>query len=245
MLELFWQEGRGTYGVDRICGCMRRDGFPASYGVVKRIMDQKALKSIHCRRRQCSLTDSRKSRGNEYKNPTKDIEIDNPFQVLSSDISYIRTKEGFDYLCQVRDVHTNTVLAENQCATIKKELVLQTIEMPKNRWRLPQDIIFHSDRDSQYTAKEVALFISSYGWKQSFSRVGMPGDNSWSEGFFSILKKEIVHWKVYAIREEARRTIFEYIDVFYNHQRAQKRLGYLSPVQYLNHYLDQCYTSVA
>ena len=157
------------------------------------IMNQEGLKSIHCRRKQRSLTDNRKARGNEYKNLTKNLIIDRPFQVLSSDIVYIRTKEGFDYLCQVRDVHTNTVLAENQSETMKKDLVLQTVEMAKKRWRLPQDTIFHSDRASQYTAKEVALFISSYGWKQSFSRVGMLGDNSWSESFFSILKKEIIH----------------------------------------------------
>ena len=104
VLKLFWKEGKGTYGVERICGCMRRDGMSASHAAVKRIFDQEGLKSIHCRRRQRSLTDSRKSRGDEYKNLTKDLEIRRPFQVLSSDISYIRTREGFDYLCQIRDV---------------------------------------------------------------------------------------------------------------------------------------------
>jgi putative transposase len=75
--------------------------------------------------------------------------------------------------------------------------------------------------------------VASYGWQQSFSRVGKPGDNSWSESFFANLKKEIIHWHFYPTRDQARQAIFEYIEVFYNRQRAQKRLGYLSPVQYL------------
>ncbi len=86
--------------------------------------------------------------------------------------------------------------------------------------------------------------VVHYGWKQSFSRVGKPGDNAWSESFFSILKKEVIHWRFYPTREQARRqTIFEYIEVFYNCQRVQKRLGYLSPIEYLKkwqHHNLQC-----
>lgn len=233
MKELFRQEGKGTYGAQRICGCMKRDGWKASYPVVKRIMAEEGLKSSHCRRRQRSLTDSSRSRGDEYKNLTKGLDIAKPFQVLSSDISYVRTGEGFDYLCQVRDVFTNTVLAECQSERMKAELVSRTIKMAYDRWRLPEGVIFQNDRGSQYTAKEVMQQIKGYGWVQSFSRVGKPGDNAWSESFFSVLKKEIIHWHFYPTREEARQKIFEYIEVFYNRERAQKRLGYLSPIQYL------------
>ena len=75
--------------------------------------------------------------------------------------------------------------------------------------------------------------VADNGWKQSFSRVGTPGDNAWSESFFSILKKEIIHWRFYPTRESARQAIFEYIEIFYNRRRVQKRLGYLSPIQFL------------
>lgn len=245
VIALFREEGQGTYGADRICGCMRRDGYRASYRVIKRIMKEEGLKSSHCRRRQRSLTDSRKARSDNYKNLTRDIEITNPFQVLSSDISYIRTGEGFDYLCQVRDVLTNTVLAQYQTHTMKAELVAQTVKMAKERWGLPEGVIFHSDRGSQYTAKEVMNQIASYGWQQSFSRVGKPGDNSWSESFFAILKKEIIHWHFYPTREKARQTIFEYIEAFYNRQRAQKRLGYLSPIQFLKQWQQSQLQAVA
>lgn len=229
-----FKEGQGVYGVDRICGILRRDGDSAAYPVVKRIMSQEGLKSCHCRRRQRSLTDSRKARGDGYRNLTKKLEITRAFQVLSSDISYIRTGEGFDYLCQIRDVCSNTVLASCQAENMKMELVLKTLKAAQDRWHLPADVIFHSDRGSQYTAAEVMEQIPAYGWKQSFSAVGKPGDNAWSESFFSILKKEIVHWRFYPTREAARQAIFEYIEVFYNRRRVQKRLGYLSPIQFLN-----------
>jgi transposase InsO family protein len=178
VIELFHQEGKGTYGAERICGCMRRDGLRASFAVVKRIMEQEGLKSSHCRRRQRSLTDSRKARSDTYKNLTKDLEITRPFQVLSSDISYVRTGEGFDYLCQIRDVFTNTVLAQCSAKTMKAELVVSTLKAAQNKWYLAEDVIFHSDRGSQYTAQSVTKQFASYGWRQSFSRVGKPGDNS-------------------------------------------------------------------
>lgn len=196
-------------------------------------MEENKFKSSHCRRRQRSLTDSKKSRGDEFKNLTTGLAITEPFQVLSSDISYIRTGEGFDYLCQIRDVKTNTVLASCQSENMKADLVMRTLKAAQDYWHLPTGTIFHSDRGSQYTADRVMTQVASYGWKQSFSRVGKPGDNAWSESFFSILKKEIIHWRFYPTREQARQTIFEYIEVFYNRQRVQKRLGYLSPIEYL------------
>lgn len=229
-----FHEGEGTYGVSRICGILRQMGQPASYPVVKRIMEQERLSSCHRRRRQRSLTDSRKARTDEYKNLVRGLAITRPFQVLSSDISYIRTGEGFDYLCQIRDVYSNIVLAAFQAEHMKKELVLKTLKTVQERWNLPAGVILHSDRGSQYTSDDVMKQIAGYGWLQSFSRVGKPGDNAWSESFFSILKKEIVHWRFYPTRETARQAIFEYIEVFYNRRRVQKRLGYLSPVQFLS-----------
>ena len=94
-------QGRGTYGVDRFCGLLRKNGYKASYGRVKHLMEEMGLVSIHRRRRQRSLTNSCKARGEGYPNLTKELEITEPFQVISSDISYIRTDEGFGYTCQI------------------------------------------------------------------------------------------------------------------------------------------------
>ena len=187
--EIF-DEGRGTYGVGRVCGLLRKKGSTASYDRVKGMMQEMGLSSIHRRKCQKSLTDSRKSRGEGYPNLVRDIEITEPFSVISSDISYIRTKEGFGYTCQILDVASNLVLAESMSSNMKKELVIQTIEQARRRWDLKEGTIFHSYSGSQYTSNAVMGLLKKYGIKQSFSRVGMPGDNAWSESFFANLKKE-------------------------------------------------------
>jgi transposase InsO family protein len=81
--------------------------------------------------------------------------------------------------------------------------------------------------------------IKDLGVKQSFSRVGMPGDNTWAESFFSTLKKERIHWNRFATRDEADFAIFAWIEGFYNTKRVQRRLGYVSPAQYRNSLLCQ------
>ena len=87
--------------------------------------------------------------------------------------------------------------------------------------------------------------LQEYGILQSFSRVGKPGDNAWSESYFANLKKEAVHWRHFQTREEARQAIFAYTEGFYNTRRIQKRLGYLSPSEWLNCYHELVSESVA
>jgi len=160
MIKTIFQESNGTYGVDRICGELRKRGKIASYHRVKRFMDDMGLHSIHKRRRQKTLTDSRRARGDEYVNLVKDLEITEPFQVVSSDISYIRTMKGFEYLCTVKDIASGIVLAESMAEHMNSDLVLATIKKALNRWHLPAGTIFHSDRGSQYTSQKVMEYLS-------------------------------------------------------------------------------------
>ena len=230
-IRAIFNESGGTYGADRICGQLRRDGHTASYKRVKRTMMQEGLHSIHLRC-QRSLTDSRKARGDDYPNLLRDRPVVVPFQALSSDISYIPTAEGFDYLCTIRDIASGVVLAYKQADRMTHTLVLDTIDILHKRWHLHLNAgtIFHSDRGSQYTASEVTKRLAALGLRQSFSRVGKPGDNPWSESFFSILKKEAVHHVRFSSRQEARDAMFVFIDGFYNTRRIQKGLGYLPPL---------------
>jgi len=237
--------GEGTYGANRICGKLRQEGFSCSFYKVREYMDIQGLRCIHIRRRQRSLTDSRKARGDGYFNLTRNLDIRSPFEVLSSDISYIRTGEGFDYLCQIKDVKSGIILAESISEHMKADLVVQTIKKALRRYAIPKGCIFHSDRGSQYTSEEVMNLLIKEGLRQSFSRVGTPGDNSWSESFFANLKKETVHWTHFQTRAEARQKIFAYIEGFYNTRRIQKRLDYLSPLQWLKRWNLSLKASVA
>jgi len=235
-IRAIFEHSRGTYGVDRICGKLRKDGYTASYDRIQRVMREEGLRSIHLRC-QRSLTDSRKARGDEYPNLLRNKPLVTPFQALSSDISYIPTAEGFEYLCTVRDIVSGVVLAHKMSERMTQTLVLDTIRILQKRWHLPPGTIFHSDRGSQYTAMEVSRYLTRLGFRQSFSRVGKPGDNPWSESFFSILKKEAVHHVQFTSRLQARDAMFAFIDGFYNTRRIQKGLGYLAPLQWLRFWI--------
>ncbi len=136
IMALF-NQSRNTYRVDKICALLRKAQHKASYKRVKSVIEGMGLVSIHRKRRQRSLTDSRKSRGEGYANLTKGLEITKPFQVVSSDITYIRTDEGFGYVCQVKDVASGVVLAEYMAGKMKSELVIDTIKQAVKRWHLP------------------------------------------------------------------------------------------------------------
>ena len=208
-------------------------------------MDKLGLVSIHRRRRQRSLTDSRNARGAGYANLVRGLDITKPFQVITSDISYIRTAEGFDYLCAVKDVVTGLVLAHTMADNMKVDLVERTLIKAIHRWPLLESCIHHSDRGSQFTAESISKLLQKHGILQSFSRVGKPGDNPWSESFFANLKKEAVHWRHFQTRAEAWQAVFAYIEGFYNTRRVQQRLGYLSPLEWLNQYQQLNWTDVA
>jgi putative transposase len=230
---VIFDESKERYGAGRICGVIRRGGGKASFRKVRDMTDSLGLHSVHGRRRARSLTDSAKSSGGGFPNLTRGMDIDAPFQALSSDISYVRTDEGFDYMCQIKDAASGVILAWDMRSRMKSALVGDTIAKAMENWDIPDGCIFHSGRGSQHTSAEVMALLKGKGFRQSFSRVGKPGDNAWSESFFANMKKEAVHWVHFASRSDARQAMFEYVDGFYNARRVQKRLGYLSPVDWL------------
>ena len=113
--------------------------------------------------------------------------------MVTSDISYVRTGKASKYLRKVRDEASGLVLTHTMADNMKDELVTKTIVKAKRRWNLPENYIHHSDLGSQYTARETQDLLQELDFKQGFSRAGKLGDNAWSESFFSILKKEVVH----------------------------------------------------
>lgn len=125
-MEQIFDGSGGTYGADRIAGEMRKQGLKASFRKVKHIMEDKGLYSVHLSYQRC-LTDSRNARDDHYLNLLRDTDIREPFQALSSDISYIPTAEGFEYTCTIRDILSGVVLSEHTAARMTKELVMETI----------------------------------------------------------------------------------------------------------------------
>jgi len=238
-----FEKGRGTYGPDRIVMKLRQAGEKIGRRRCVVYMSEMGLKSVHCRRRTRSLTDSRKARGEGYPNILRDECFPIvPRMGLVSDITYLRTGEGFMYYCMVKDVVTGEVLGDHMSDRMTAELVINAMSAAQARYAFEDGCIFHSDRGSQYTSKGFMELLSSYGIRQSFSRVGKPGDNPWSESFFATMKKELIHWTYYRTRESVRSAVFEYVHCFYNGTRTQKRLGYLSPRQFNSMRLNELAT---
>jgi len=234
MIREEFEASRGTYGPDRISKRIRERGERIGYKKCALYMAEMGLESSHNRHRTRSLTNSKKARGDGYPNILRDREFPIvPRMGVASDITYIKTDEGFAYHCAIRDIVTKEVLGDYAADCMSKELVVNAILSMTARHKLGEGCIFHSDRGSQYTSKTVMTLLAQLGFRQSFSRVGMPGDNSWSESFFAIMKKELVRWTHFHTRADAKAAVFDYIYGFYNVKRIQKGLGYLSPRAFL------------
>jgi transposase InsO family protein len=155
-----------------------------------------------------------------------------PNQAWVSDITYIATDEGWLYLAGHKDLFNGEIVGHALGARMTKELVMNSLFRAVARKRPPAGLIHHSDRGSQYCSKKYRAVLAQFKMQVSMSRKGNCYDNAPMESFWGTLKNELIHHRRYATRQEAIREINEYIEIFYNRQRRQKRLGYLSPAAY-------------
>jgi transposase InsO family protein len=155
-----------------------------------------------------------------------------PNESWVADITYVPTREGWLYLAVVEDLYSRKVVGWSMAATMESRLVVDALEMAVSR-RLPDEgLVAHSDRGSQYASDHYQSLLGKHGIECSMSGVAQCWDNAPAESFFASLKKELTHHEDYQTREEARASIFEYIEVFYNNQRLHSSLGYLTPAAY-------------
>jgi putative transposase len=139
----------------------------------------------------------------------------------------------------VLDLCSKTVVGWSMADSLESSLVTDALEMAYRR-RLPGiGLLHHSDRGSQYASFEYRRLLDRYGMQISMSRKGDCWDNAVVESFFGTLKRELVHHRRYRTKQEARRDIFEYIEVFYNRQRLHSSLGYMSPAEFERQWIVQ------
>ncbi|MBP2150315.1 putative transposase [Xanthobacter flavus] len=155
-----------------------------------------------------------------------------PDKAWVTDITYIRTHEGFAYLAVVIDLFSRRVVGWSIKARQTTNVVLQALLAAVWR-RKPKDrVLVHSDQGSQFTSMEWASFLKHHDLQPSMSRRGNCHDNAVAESFFNLLKRERIRRKVYRTRDEARRDVFDYIEMFYNPTRKHARNGMLSPIEF-------------
>lgn len=163
----------------------------------------------------------------------------NPSEKWVSDITYIYTKETrWTYLAIVMDLYDLKIVGWSYGLNMDTSLVVDAFNKAMNNRGLKKDGIHHTDRGSQYISNEYEQLLESLNIKHSYSKKGYPYDNASMESFNAILKKEEVNVSNYETFEEAKLAIFEFIESWYNNQRIHSTLGYITPNEKYNNYID-------
>ena len=220
------QETRQTYGYRRVAIWLERHGVHHNPKTILRVMNKYSLLSVVRRRRYCNYSQSL----HRYDNLlNRDFHADRPNQKWVTDISYIKTAQGFLYLSIIRDLYDRSIVAYRTSTVQNINLVLNTIKAAKKKEKVTGELQLHSDQGFQYTSQPYFNLTKSYHITPSMSRRGNPYDNALAENFFSILKTECIYRTKIKTFVEARQLIDDYI-YFYNHQRIQLKTK-LTPLE--------------
>jgi transposase InsO family protein len=225
------QRTRETYGPERLQHELKDMGVSVGICRIRRI--RKKL-GIRCKQKRKfkATTDSKHALPVAENLLNQQFEATRPNEVWLSDITYIPTEEGWLYLAGHKDLFTGEMVGYAMGNRITKNLVSQSLFKAVAAKRPGSGLIHHSDRGVQYCAHEYRRLVDQFKMRASMSRKGNCYDNAPIESFWGKLKNELVHHTRYKTREQAIREITEHIEVFYNRQRRQARLGYLSPAVY-------------
>ena len=222
------QRTRETCGPERLQHELKEQGVEVGICRIRRIRKNLGLRCKQKRKFKVT-TDSRHDLPVAENLLHQRFEATGPNEIWLSDITYIPTEEGWLYLSGHKDLFTGEIVGYAMGHRISKNLVSQSLFRAVAAKQPGAGLIHHSDRGRQYCAYEYRKLMDQFKMKTSMSRKGNCYDNAPMESFWGTLKNELVHHRRYKTREEAIREITEYIEVFYNRQRRQARLGYLSP----------------
>lgn len=230
-IRSIFEEYRGRYGAVRIHRELARRGVRVSRKRVAALMRVAGLVARH-RRRYRITTDSNHSYKIAPNILCRDFSVGLRDMTWLSDITYIPTKEGWLYLAATMDLYSRKIVGWSMDRTMTKGLVCNALEMGIKRRNPGRGLLHHSDRGVQYASNEFRRMLQKHGMICSMSRKGDCWDNAPMESFFKTLKTELVRGSRFRTRDEARRFIYEYIEIFYNRYRLHSSLGYMSPEEF-------------
>ncbi|MFF4551097.1 IS3 family transposase [Streptomyces sp. NPDC001435] len=229
ILQVF-SDSQETYGYRRIHAVLQRMNVQAGAELVRALMRELGL--VPCQPRPWRATTIADDAAPATPDLlARDFTADAPGRKLVSDITYVHTWAGFLYLATVIDCHTKAVVGWAMADHMKTSLVSDALDMAARNIDLAEGCIFHSDRGSQYTSRELRCRLRSLGLRASVGRTGVCWDNAMAESFFGALKNELVHRTAFPTRAHAHRAIVRYIEMFYNRKRLHSGLGYKTPAE--------------
>lgn len=236
---------RNSYGSPRVHAALKQQGFEVGRHRVARLMTKLGI-CVRPNRRFKTTTDSNHPFPIAENVLNRNFRTQEPDQAWVADITYIPTAQGWLYLAVVIDLFSRRVVGWSMGEHMRVELVLNALKAALgHRAAAATGLLFHSDRGSQYASGDYRAALQTAGIGCSMSRKGNCWDNAVAESFFGTLKTELIGSREFVTRENAKSTIVEWIEVFYNRQRLHSTLNYLSPVQFEEQYWSSLQQSIA
>lgn len=231
LIKQFWLESGGVYGYRKVHSDLREHGETCGDNRVHRLMKRAGLRAQVGYRRPGYRSGGQV--GHVAENLLdRQFDVTEPDKVWVTDITYIRTHEGFLYLAVVLDLYSRRVIGWSMQSRMTSDLVLKALLMAVWRRKPKRCVLVHSDQGSQYTSLDWQAFLRANKLECSMSRRGNCHDNAVSESFFQLLKRERIKRRIYATRDDARAEIFDYIEMFYNPKRRHGFNDQMSPADY-------------
>jgi len=226
-----FDDNKGRYGSPRVKKQLDKDGVICGRSRIARLMRKNNIKAKRAKKFKVT-TDSK------HNHPVADNLLRQDFSAAVinekwvSDITYIYTQEGWLYLAVILDLCSRRVVGWSMGDRITKGLTIQALRQAMSRRGIKAGLVLHSDRGSQYACNDYVHLVKSNNFIQSMSGKGNCYDNAVMESFFKTLKIEEVYWQRYLTRDQARKSIFEYIETYYNTKRMHSALDYMSPNEF-------------
>lgn len=230
-IKVIFELSKKTYGSPRIKSALPGNWITVGKNRVARLMQRNAIYA-KTKKKFKVTTNSRHNRPVATNLLNQNFTVTVPNKVWVSDITYIWTDEGWLYLATVLDLYSRRIVGWSVKERLKDDLVIEAFEKACVNRNPQKGLIFHSDRGSQYASSEFRKKLSKREFLQSMSGAGNCYDNACAESFFHTLKTELVYFEHYKTRAEAKTSLFEYIEMFYNRFRRHSTLGYKSPAQF-------------
>ena len=223
---------RQTYGSPRVFRALQKKGYRVSRPRVARIMKKHDIRSKI--RRKFKVTTYSKHRHPISPNLlNQNFKVDQPNEVWTSDITYVYTREGWFYLTVIQDLFNREIVGWSMSSRLTADTTtIPSLIQACGRQKPEAGLIFHSDQGIQYACDSFREHLSKNNMIQSMCGKGNCYDNAVTESFFHTLKTELIHHEKYQTKTQARLSVFEYIEVFFNRERMHSTLGYKTPVEY-------------
>ncbi|WP_116562216.1 IS3 family transposase [Pseudomonas sp. URIL14HWK12:I12] len=231
LIKHAWLESGGVYGYRKIHDDLRELGEACGRNRVGRLMQVEGLRSQTGYRRRPGFYGGKPTAASP-NHLARQFKVSEPNKVWVTDITYIRTYEGWLYLAVVLDLFSRQVIGWSMKPRMCSDLAIDAMLMAVWRRKPQQQVMLDSDQGSQFSSSDWQSFLKANNVISSMSRRGNCHDNAVAESFFQLLKRERIRRKIYTTREEAQSDIFDYIEMFYNPKRRHSSAMQLSPVEY-------------